>query len=186
MQLLESLTIKNVALSTGNVFDMPGIDQPDFQPIALKDFKDRYPVYAGGLHSNGCNTTGGQPLGKALKIVSKTGEFPHRLFIRTFGDGHKVALGANVDTGGIGVQVLQMLGQLDALSLDRLFLFHNPASEFMIGMTGKGSCRIRLSSERDSKCFTNDKYASSRTTLILGHRAPVVLRPPHPGCRIQK
>lgn len=38
----------------------------------------------------------------------------------------------------------------------------------MIGMTGKGSCRIRLSSERDSKCFTNDKYASSRTTLNIG------------------
>ena len=38
----------------------------------------------------------------------------------------------------------------------------------MIGITGKGSCRIRLSSERDSKCFTNDKYASSRTTLNIG------------------
>jgi hypothetical protein len=31
-----------------------------------------------------------------------------------------------------------------------------------------GSCRVRLSSKRDSKCFTNDKNASSRTTLNYG------------------
>jgi hypothetical protein len=49
------------------------------------------------------------------------------------------------------------------------FCFITLASENMIGMTGKGSCRIRLSSERDSNCFTNDKYASSRTTLNIGH-----------------
>jgi len=41
---------------------------------------------------------------------------------------------------------------------------------------------MRLSSERDSRCFTNDKIASSRTMLINGHKAPVSNRSPHPGC----
>jgi hypothetical protein len=33
---------------------------------------------------------------------------------------------------------------------------------------------MRLSSERDSKCFTNDKIASSRTMLIDGHKGTTV------------
>lgn len=33
---------------------------------------------------------------------------------------------------------------------------------------------MRLSSERDSKCFTNDKIASSRTMLIDGHKGTSV------------
>jgi hypothetical protein len=71
VQLLEPLTIKNVALSAGDVLDMTGIDQPDFQSVALKDFKDRYPVDACGFHGNGGNATGGQPLGKLFKVVGK-------------------------------------------------------------------------------------------------------------------
>src|SRR6266508_4434481 len=56
-------------------------------------------------------------------------------------------------------------------------------SESFIGRPERGAVEVRLSSERDSGCFTNDKIASSRTMLIDGHRAPVCKRPPHPGCR---
>jgi len=41
-----------------------------------------------------------------------------------------------------------------------------PTSENVVGMTGKGSCRIRLSSERDSKGFTNDKAYFFYTTDV--------------------
>jgi hypothetical protein len=56
----------------------------------------------------------------------------------------------------------------------------------VIGRAGKGSCRIRLSSERDSKGFTNDKFVSSRTTLFTGHKEIVVMRPPHPGYQLDR
>ena len=71
VQLLQPLAIQNVALTAGDIFDVPGVDQFDLQSVALQNFKDRNPVNARRFHSHGGNAAGDQPLGQAFEIVGE-------------------------------------------------------------------------------------------------------------------
>jgi len=68
MELLQPLTVQYVALSARHILDMTGIHQVHIEPMALKDFKNRYPVHAGGLHGNRGNAAGNQPFSQMLKV----------------------------------------------------------------------------------------------------------------------
>ena len=45
MQLLRPLAVRDIALSAGNILDLTSINQLDLKPVALKDFKDRNPIW---------------------------------------------------------------------------------------------------------------------------------------------
>jgi len=164
---------------------MPGVDQPHLQPPALQNLKNRDPVNARGLHGHRGHATRQQPIGHDVQLVGEAGKLPHRLLAAALGHRDEMASAANVNAGRMRVDVLQVFGQLHLLGSGGLTCAHCSGLRKKNRQDRTGSCRIRLSSKRDSRCFTSDKNASSRTTLINGPKAPMAIRPPRSGCRLK-
>ena len=68
VEVAEPLTILDVALAAGNVFDVAGVDEQDFQAAGFEDVVDRDPVDAGGFHGDAGDVTGDEPVGEAVKV----------------------------------------------------------------------------------------------------------------------
>ncbi|BBE80101.1 hypothetical protein TUM17576_51560 [Enterobacter hormaechei] len=62
MQFLQPLGIVDIGLATGNIFCVSGINKDHLETRSFKDLKSRQPVNAGGLHGDGRNVTGFEPV----------------------------------------------------------------------------------------------------------------------------
>ena len=79
MQLLQPLCVIDISLATGNIFCVSGINKDHIETRSLKDLKSRQPVNASGLHGNGRNVTGFEPVGHPMKVASETLKSSDRL-----------------------------------------------------------------------------------------------------------
>ena len=84
MQLPQPLTVFDVALAAGDMFDVAGVDEQDFDPAGFEDVGDRDPVDPSGLHGDARDATREEPVGEALEVG---GEGPEGL------DGRGVQVG---------------------------------------------------------------------------------------------
>ena len=110
VEVAEPLTILDVALAAGNVFDVAGVDEQDFQAAGFEDVVDRDPVDAGGFHGDAGDVTGDEPVGEAVEVG---GEGPERLDgggIPIRRDSHVVLSGAAVDAGDIDLDPVEHRG----------------------------------------------------------------------------
>ena len=76
VQLAQPLTVLDIALASGDVFDVPGVDEQHLDPPRLEDVVDRDPVDAGGFHGDAGDATRDEPVGEALEV---RGEGPEGL-----------------------------------------------------------------------------------------------------------
>ena len=68
VELAQPLTVLDIALAAGDVFDVAGVDEQHLDPPGLEDVVDRDPVDAGGFHGNTGDPTGDEPVGEALEV----------------------------------------------------------------------------------------------------------------------
>ena len=66
MEFPEPFTVLYICLSSGYVSYVLGVDEADFQSRFLDDLINGYPVYAGGLHSDGVHATFEEPLSDVI------------------------------------------------------------------------------------------------------------------------
>src|SRR3990172_9593807 len=92
VQLLDPLAVEDVGLATGHALDVAGVDwEPPHAPL-LQDLVERDPVAPRGLHGDGVDSAGLEPVGQRKELVREALELPHRLIVPIFGNGDPVAL----------------------------------------------------------------------------------------------
>jgi hypothetical protein len=89
------------------VLDVVGVDQIDGQAARFEDFEDGDPIDAGGFHGDGIHAAGEQPIGQGVQVGREGGEATHRLAGTVGGHGGPDFAGADVETGGVGVDTGQ-------------------------------------------------------------------------------
>ncbi|CAD5569000.1 Uncharacterised protein [Escherichia coli] len=72
MQLLQPLCVIDISLTTVNIFCVSGIYKDHIETRSFKDLKSWQPVNTCGLHGNGRNVTGFEPIGHPMKIACET------------------------------------------------------------------------------------------------------------------
>ena len=81
MEILQPLAILHVALASGDVLDVAGIDQADLKTAILEDLEQGDPVDSGRLHRHGGDAAVFEPVGQSLEIFGEGPKMPHRLRI---------------------------------------------------------------------------------------------------------
>ena len=61
-QLLQPLTVQNIALAVGDILDVSGVDQISGEVTRLEKFVERNPVHARRFHRYGVHFTSTQPV----------------------------------------------------------------------------------------------------------------------------
>src|ERR1700676_1861355 len=76
VQILQPLTIADVAFAPGDIFDMPGIDQVDLHLRIAEKLIKRDPVDTGRLHRDGANPAIHKPCHQGLEILGECTKSP--------------------------------------------------------------------------------------------------------------
>ena len=105
MKLLDPLAILNIRFTTGDIFEMMSIDEFDIKAAVIKDFKDGYPVDAGGFHGDGGDAAGREPIGELMEVGGKGGEGTDGLVITVRGNTDPDFGGTDIETGGVKVDL---------------------------------------------------------------------------------
>jgi hypothetical protein len=107
VELLDPLTVEHVSLAARDVLHATGIDEADLEEAFFEDLEEGDPVDAGGLHGDGGDATGGEPVGEGVEVGGEGFEFADVLpmGIGAGRDGGEVGVGADVDAGGMGVEL---------------------------------------------------------------------------------
>lgn len=111
MQLLDPLTVLHIALAAGDVLDVAGVDQADFQAARFQQFKDRDPVHPGAFHCHRGNAAGGQPIGQGLQVGGEGAKGPHGWGLGSGRHRRPNLVLANVQAGRVGVHEAQRRGR---------------------------------------------------------------------------
>ena len=111
VQLAQPLTILDVALAAGHVFDVAGVDKQDLQAPGFQDVEERDPLHAGGFHGDARHAAGDEPVGEALEVRGKRPEGLNEGGVPIGRDGHKVLRGPAVDARDIDLDPFQYGGR---------------------------------------------------------------------------
>lgn len=103
VQVLQPLAVLHIALASGHVLDVAGVDEADLEAAVLQNLEERDPVDPGGLHRHGGDGTGLQPVSQGLEILGEGAEVAHRLWVPLCGHRRVMNGGTEVDAGGVGV-----------------------------------------------------------------------------------
>lgn len=110
VELLQPLAIAQVGFAAGEVFDVAGIDEFDGQAGALQDLEEGNPIDAGGFHDDSVNATSFEPVGQGVEVGGEGGENAHRLPVAILRHADVMFGGADVDAGGVEVELFQKPG----------------------------------------------------------------------------
>ena len=97
MSSLQPLCVVDISLATGNIFCGTDINEYHIKTRCFKDLKSRQPVNAGGLHGDGCNMTGFEPVRHTMKVAGETLKSPYWLGVSIRRYGHNVKFGPNIN-----------------------------------------------------------------------------------------
>src|SRR3954451_2053702 len=199
MQPLNPLAVVDVAL--GATVDLgygPSIDQKDLEAAPLEELIEGDPVDAGGLHGDGIDAPGGEPIGERLEIGGEGVEAADGLGIAVGRDGDPMDTVVDVDAGGPGI--LHREGRLGFGSGGG----GEPTRDWGSARGGHRDLRGKGRDERGGQegemgmqspkrdqewpglrpgdPVANEAVAASRTTLYYGHEAPGLIRSRPPLC----
>jgi hypothetical protein len=104
MEVTEPLAVLDVGLAAREVLAVAGIDQADLEAGRLEDLEEGDPIDAGGLHRDGGDTTGLQPVPKGVEVFGEGGKAAYGIRVGFRSDGDIDAPCADVDAGGVGME----------------------------------------------------------------------------------
>jgi len=108
-QALPPRAIEPIRLrAAGDALGLAGVAQEPLHAPGLSQCKQRPPVDSGGLHGDGGDATGDEPVGEG---GGEGAETAHGLGGAPRGHGNPVLGLANVDASGVGVVDLQGFGE---------------------------------------------------------------------------
>src|ERR1035441_3513517 len=153
MQILDPLTVGNVALAPGNVLHMMCVHQEDFKPVRFQDLIKRNPVNASRLHGDGPDVAVVQPIGQCDQISCECTEWTHRIDVAIRRHSNKYLLGADINPSGIRVHNRQHPSTQSWLSLGlaghrRLLLLEPAARGYVTNKLLNGIAARSRSEER--------------------------------------
>jgi len=122
VELLDPLAVEDISLAAGDVLDVSGVDEEDLKTAFIEDFKDGDPVDAGGLHGHGVDATGQEPIGQSMQGTGIGLEGPDGLGTTVFRHSGIDFRGADVETGGVEIDLLEGFEVDDFLLLGFLVL----------------------------------------------------------------
>ena len=123
MEVLQPLAILDVGFAPRHPFDMPGVDQANFQTPALQDLEKGDPVNSCRFHGHRFDLTPKEPVGQGVQVLGKGGKLPHWANVSFLGHSPIDLGGSNIDASGIGLnkgQTLLLLGFLFAVADHKL------------------------------------------------------------------
>ncbi len=103
MQILDPLTVRNVALAPRNVLHVMCVNQEDFEPVRFQDLIYRDPVNASRLHGYRPDVALAQPIGQIDQISSEGTEPTDRIDVTIRRNSNKYLFGADINPRSIGV-----------------------------------------------------------------------------------
>ena len=68
MEFAQPLTVLDITLAAGDVFDVAGVDEQHLEATRFEDVVDRDPVDPGGFHGDAGDATGDEPVGEPLEV----------------------------------------------------------------------------------------------------------------------
>ena len=107
VEFAQPLTVLDVALAAGDVFDVAGVDEQDLQAPGFEDVVDRDPVDPGRFHGDAGDATGDEPVGEPLEVGGEGPEGSDGGGVPIGRDGHIVLGGATVDAGDIDLDAFE-------------------------------------------------------------------------------
>jgi hypothetical protein len=107
VELLDPLTVEDVRLAAGHVLHAARVHQAHLETALFEDLEEGDPVDAGGLHGDGGDAAGGEPVGEGVEVGGEGVELPHVLAfgVGAWGNCGEVGMGADIDAGGVGVEL---------------------------------------------------------------------------------
>src|ERR1019366_6342070 len=117
MQILDPLTVRNVALAPGNVLHVVCVNQEDFETVRFQDLIKRNPINASRLHGYGPDVALAQPIGQCDQISSACTEWTDRIDVAIGRNSNKYLFGADINPSSIGVHNRQHPSTQSWLSL---------------------------------------------------------------------
>lgn len=66
MEILEPLAVEDVSFAAGDIFDVSGVDQTYLEASFFQDLEQGDPIDAGGLHRDGLDLAGSEPIGQSM------------------------------------------------------------------------------------------------------------------------
>jgi hypothetical protein len=107
VELLDPLAIEDVGLAAGDVLHAAGVDETDLEAPIFEDLDEGDPVDAGGLHGDGGDPASSEPVGEGVEVGGEGVELPHVLAfgVGAWGNCGEVGMGADIDAGGVGVEL---------------------------------------------------------------------------------
>ena len=102
MQKLQPLAVQHVGLASRHVFNMPRIDEEDFDPGVILQLATRHHIDGGGLHRDGADSAPLEPFHQLDKLRGKVAKAANRFSGPIRGHAHiHAARGADINPGGI-------------------------------------------------------------------------------------
>ena len=112
MQALQPLAIEPIGFRAArDALGWARVDQEHLQALGLSQFKQGNPVDPGGLHGDGGDATGEEPVGEGVEGGGAGAETADGLGVAARGHGNPVLRLANVDASGVGVVDLEGVGE---------------------------------------------------------------------------
>ena len=107
VEFAQPLTVLDITLAAGDVFDVAGVDEQHLEATRFEDVVDRDPVDPGGFHGDAGDATGDEPVGEPLEVGGEGPEGSDGGGVPIGRDGHIVLGGATVDAGDIDLDAVE-------------------------------------------------------------------------------
>ncbi len=116
MELWQPLAVQDIALASGHVLDLSGIDQHPLEASGFEDLIQGNPVHAGGFHGHRVDATLHEPVAERMEIRRKRLEATDAWRIALHRHRHKMLCGSDIDADGIQIQSFEGGRKLAATS----------------------------------------------------------------------
>ena len=119
MQLLDPLAVFDVGFSSGDILDLPGIDQQHVKAMVNEDFEQRDPVDASGFHCDGGDLAVREPLGNGCEVAREGAEDANALDVPILRDSDIHFTVPDIDASGVEVDLLEGIETNNSASMMR-------------------------------------------------------------------
>lgn len=104
MYVLQTRGVKHARLAAGHVLHLAAVHQTGLEAFGFQEMENWEPINSSGLHHDGLDPAGGEPLGERAQVYGEGVESTHEI-LRSIGRHTDEQLGgADTDTGAVELE----------------------------------------------------------------------------------